>query len=145
MKALIQRVSSAEVIVDGDQIGAIDQGLVVLLGVERQDTVEVADRLLQKIVRYRVFSDSDGHMNLSVTDIAGSLLVVSQFTLAADTQKGLRPSFSSAMSPELAERLYDHFVQAAGLLVPVQQGQFGATMSVSLINEGTVTFMLSAR
>ena len=93
MKALIQRVSSAEVIVDGDQVGAIDQGLVVLLGVERQDTVEVADRLLQKIVRYRVFSDSDGHMNLSVTDIAGSLLVVSQFTLAADTQKGLRPSF----------------------------------------------------
>ena len=105
MKALIQRVSSAEVIVDGDQIGAIDQGLVVLLGVERQDTVEVADRLLQKIVRYRVFSDS----------------------------------------PELAERLYDYFVQAAGLLVPVEQGQFGATMSVSLINEGPVTFMLSAR
>jgi len=117
--------------------------LLVFLGVERDDNEAIADRLLQRVVRYRVFSDDDGHMNLNVLDIEGSLLVVSQFTLAADTQKGLRPSFSAAMSPAEAEPLYDYFVRETAQYVPVQQGKFGADMAVSLINDGPVTFLLA--
>ena len=143
MKALIQRVLQAEVRIDGAIQGSIGPGLLVFLGVERDDNEAIADRLLQRVVRYRVFSDDEQHMNLNVLDIEGSLLVVSQFTLAADTQKGLRPSFSAAMSPAEAEPLYDYFVRETAQYVPVQQGKFGADMAVSLINDGPVTFLLA--
>ncbi|AFV00057.1 D-aminoacyl-tRNA deacylase [Simiduia agarivorans] len=143
MKALIQRVSQAAVTVDGDTVGAIDQGLLVLLGVERGDDQAMADRLLDRLLRYRVFSDADGKMNLSVSDIEGGLLLVSQFTLAADTRKGLRPGFSGAAEPALAESLYNYMLdQLRTRLARVSSGCFGANMQVSLINDGPVTFLL---
>ena len=145
MKGLIQRVSRASVEVDGELVGAIERGLLLLLGVEREDTEQSIDRLLHKLTYYRIFPDSEGKMNLSVREIEGAVLVVSQFTLAADTRKGLRPGFSTAASPELAERLYDHFVEklkATG--VETATGIFGADMQVSLVNDGPVTFMLEA-
>lgn len=143
MKALIQRVSRASVAVEGDTVGAIDQGLLVLLGVERGDDQAMADRLLDRLLRYRVFSDADGKMNLSVSDIAGGILLVSQFTLAADTRKGLRPGFSGAAEPELAEALYNYMLaQLQSRLAQVACGRFGANMQVSLINDGPVTFLL---
>ncbi|MDZ7685195.1 MAG: D-aminoacyl-tRNA deacylase [Gammaproteobacteria bacterium] len=144
MLGLIQRVSEASVAVDGEVIGAIGPGLLLLLGVEREDTGANADKLLDKVLAYRVFADEEGHMNLSLTDVGGGLLVVSQFTLAASTRKGLRPSFSSAASPDLAESLYDHFVEAArSKHDPVATGRFGADMKVALVNDGPVTFLLS--
>jgi D-aminoacyl-tRNA deacylase len=143
MLALIQRVRNASVDVDGEVIGAIGQGLLVLLGIEREDTEAEARRLLQKVLAYRVFPDAEGKMNLSVQDIQGGLLVVSQFTLAADTGKGLRPSFSSAKPPAEAEVLYNYFLaQAQGLHKTVASGRFGADMQVSLVNDGPVTFLL---
>jgi D-tyrosyl-tRNA(Tyr) deacylase len=143
MLALLQRVKEAKVEVEGELVGAIGQGLLVFLGVERDDGTAEADRLLRKVLAYRVFSDADGKMNLSVQDAGGGVLVVSQFTLAADTQKGLRPSFSSAKPPAEAEQLYDYFLQQArGLHGPVASGRFGADMQVSLINDGPVTFLL---
>ncbi len=143
MLALIQRVSSAKVDIDGNTAGAIDKGLLVLLGVERDDTRENANRLLNKVLAYRVFADGEKKMNLSVTDINGGLLVVSQFTLAADTGRGLRPSFSSAKSPEQAKSLYEYFVsQAKAVYTEVATGEFAADMQVSLTNDGPVTFML---
>ncbi len=144
MKALIQRVRSASVTVDGETVGDIDRGLLVFLGVEKPDTQIIAQKLLNKILRYRIFNDPAGHMNRDIAQIGGSLLIVSQFTLAADTQKGLRPSFSSAMPPTDAEALYDFFVAEAALVRPVASGRFGADMQVSLINDGPVTFLLSA-
>ncbi len=144
MKALIQRVRSASVTVDGETVGDIDRGLLVFLGLEKPDTQIIAQKLLNKILRYRIFNDAAGHMNRDVAQIGGSLLIVSQFTLAADTQKGLRPSFSSAMPPTDAEALYDFFVAEAALVRPVASGRFGADMQVSLINDGPVTFLLSA-
>ena len=143
MKALIQRVSRASVTVAGETIGEIECGLLVFLGLERADTQAVAQRLLNKIVCYRVFNDADGHMNLDVGQVGGRLLVVSQFTLAADTQKGLRPSFSSAMPPAEAEVLYEFFVREAAALHSVETGRFGADMQIDLINDGPVTFLLS--
>jgi len=145
---LIQRVSHADVVINGTVHGAIDAGLLVFLGVQKEDTEATGSKLLSKIIKYRVFNDGLGldktpRMNLSLLDVQGSLLIVSQFTLAADTHKGLRPSFSSAAPPELAEQLYDTFVFAARELVPVQTGQFGADMKVSLTNDGPVTFLLS--
>jgi D-tyrosyl-tRNA(Tyr) deacylase len=141
---LIQRVSDASVAINGEVHGEIGPGLLLLLGVQREDTPARAEKLLSKIVNYRVFNDEKDHMNLSLIDVKGSLLIVSQFTLAADTHKGLRPSFSSAASPKLAERLYNDFVEAAQQFVPVETGQFGADMKVSLTNDGPVTFQLNS-
>lgn len=144
MKALIQRVSTASVTVAGETVGKIERGLLVFLGVEKPDTQIIAQKLLSKVLRYRVFNDATGHMNLDVAQVDGSLLIVSQFTLAADTQKGLRPSFSSAMPPSDAEVLYEFFVAEAALVLPVATGRFGADMQVRLVNDGPVTFLLSA-
>lgn len=143
MKALIQRVTQAAVHVNGSSVGAIEQGLLVLLGVERNDTEQDAHKLAHKVAGYRVFSDSDDKMNLSVQDIQGGVLVVSQFTLAADTNSGRRPSFSSAAMPDQAEPLYRSFVAALQQLgLTTATGEFGADMAVSLVNDGPVTFML---
>ena len=144
MKALIQRVSTASVTVAGETVGKIERGLLVFLGVEKPDTQIIAQKLLSKVLRYRDFNDAAGHMNLDVAQVDGSLLIVSQFTLAADTQKGLRPSFSSAMPPSDAEVLYEFFVAEAALALPVATGRFGADMQVRLVNDGPVTFLLSA-
>ncbi|MGD8175794.1 D-aminoacyl-tRNA deacylase [Marinimicrobium sp. ARAG 43.8] len=145
MKGLIQRVRHASVDVDNQRVGQIDQGLLLLLGVERNDTHAQADALLKKVLGYRVFADEAGKMNLNVQQAGGGLLVVSQFTLAADTRKGLRPGFSEAGSPEWAETLYDYFVERARALHdPVATGIFAADMQVSLQNDGPVTFLLQA-
>ncbi len=145
MLGLIQRVRHASVAVDDRTVGEIGPGLLVLLGVEKEDDEGKADALLKKVLAYRVFADAEGKMNLNVQQAGGGLLVVSQFTLAADTRKGLRPSFSRAGSPALAESLYDYFVRRAGELhEPVAAGVFAADMQVSLQNDGPVTFMLSA-
>ncbi|MDR5899289.1 D-aminoacyl-tRNA deacylase [Halomonas vilamensis] len=143
MKALIQRVSRASVEVETKTVGAIDHGLLALVGVEKDDSEVSADKLLHKLVHYRVFSDADGKMNLNVQQARGGVLLVSQFTLAADTSKGLRPSFSSAAPPEEGERLFNYLVaQARQHDIPVATGEFGANMQVSLINDGPVTFLL---
>lgn len=143
MKGLLQRVSGARVEVAGEIVGAIDQGLLVLLAVEPGDTQAHADKLLKKLLNYRVFSDPQGKMNLSLADTGGGLLLVSQFTLAADTQSGLRPSFSTAAPPALAEVLFDYVVaQAQRLHGQVATGRFGADMQVHLVNDGPVTFLL---
>ncbi len=144
MLGLIQRVTEASVVINGQVHGEIGLGLLLLLGVQKEDTQESAEKLLSKIVNYRVFNDEKGHMNLSLIDVKGSLLIVSQFTLAADTHKGLRPSFSAAAPPKLAERLYNGFIEAARQFVPVETGQFGADMKVSLTNDGPVTFQLDS-
>ncbi|MGL5048320.1 MAG: D-aminoacyl-tRNA deacylase [Shewanella sp.] len=143
MIALIQRVSRASVVVDNQTIGEIDKGLLVLLGVEQEDTREKMEKLATKVMNYRVFSDENGKMNLNLEQVGGSLLVVSQFTLAADTGRGLRPSFSGAGTPDQALGLYEAFVafcRAKG--VTTETGQFGADMQVSLVNDGPVTFNL---
>ncbi|MCL1042637.1 MULTISPECIES: D-aminoacyl-tRNA deacylase [Shewanella] len=143
MIALIQRVKQASVDVDGHTIGAIDKGLLVLLGVEREDDLVKMEKLANKVMSYRVFSDEAGKMNLNLKQVQGSLLVVSQFTLAADTGRGLRPSFSGAGTPEQARQLYQAFVDyCAAQGVPVQTGEFAADMQVSLVNDGPVTFNL---
>lgn len=142
MKALIQRVKHAKVEVAGEITGSIDQGILVLLGVEKEDTPDIADKLLKKILAYRIFSDEDGKMNLNVQQVAGQLLVVSQFTLVADTQKGTRPGFSKGASPQLGEELYDYFVKQSRQCIDTQTGRFGTDMQVSLQNDGPVTFML---
>ncbi|MFI8338400.1 D-aminoacyl-tRNA deacylase [Pseudomonas taetrolens] len=143
MKGLLQRVTGARVEVAGEVVGAIDQGLLVLVAVEPGDTQANAARLLNKLLNYRVFSDADGKMNRSLADIGGGLLLVSQFTLAADTQNGLRPSFSTAAPPALAQALFDHLLTEARRLHPrVESGRFGADMQVHLVNDGPVTFML---
>ena len=145
MLGLIQRVSSASVVIDYETVGEIDQGILLLLGVQKHDTMGSADKLLRKVLNYRMFSDPEGKMNLSLSDINGGLLIVSQFTLAADTKKGLRPSFSSAAPPEQAENLYNHFVShATQQHLKVQNGRFGADMQVCLVNDGPVTFMLES-
>ena len=143
MKALLQRVAHASVAVDGDVFGRIDKGLLVLLGVEKGDDEAKADKLLEKIFKYRVFSDVDDKMNLSLRDINGGLLLVSQFTLAADTKKGLRPSFSSAAPPVDGERLYEYMLEKAKQQWgDTASGKFGADMKVELLNDGPVTFLL---
>jgi D-tyrosyl-tRNA(Tyr) deacylase len=143
MIGLLQRVSEASVTVDGDVTGAIGRGLMVLVCAEKGDTEREADALLAKLLTYRVFSDDAGKMNRSVTDVAGGLLLVPQFTLAADTRSGTRPSFSPAAAPEDGRRLFDHVVRQArerhGI---VETGRFGADMKVALINDGPVTFWL---
>lgn len=145
MKALLQRVSAARVDVAGETVGAIDRGLLVLVGVEPQDTEASADKLLHKLLNYRVFSDAEGKMNLSLGAVEGGLLLVSQFTLAADTRSGLRPSFSSAAPPAQGERLFDYLVaRARAQHAQVATGRFGADMQVYLVNDGPVTFLLES-
>ena len=146
MRALIQRVSSARVEVEGRVSGSIGAGLLVLLGVRKQDTAEDADALLDKLLGLRVFEDAEGKMNLSVMNTGGALLVVSQFTLYGDTRKGRRPSFDLAAPPEQANRLYEYFVaKARERGVETQTGVFRAMMSVSLTNEGPVTFLIETK
>lgn len=145
MKALIQRVIKASVEVDRTIVGAIDQGLLVLIGVERDDDEARADKLLHKLLHYRIFSDSEGKMNLDLRQVEGGLLLVSQFTLAANTGKGLRPSFSSAAPPAEGERLFTYLLERAADAWPyTASGKFGADMQVSLINDGPVTFLLES-
>jgi D-tyrosyl-tRNA(Tyr) deacylase len=163
MRALLQRVSSASVRVDEKMVGEIDRGLLIYLGVQRGDTAATGDKLFDKIVNYRMFSDASGKMNLSVNDVNGGLLIVSQFTLAAETGKGRRPGFSSAAEPDLAKKLYDYCIAQAQRLTAVTSdrpishassqmlkarvaaGVFGADMQVSLTNDGPVTFMLEVK
>jgi D-tyrosyl-tRNA(Tyr) deacylase len=143
MKGLLQRVRGARVDVEGATVGAIDQGLLVLVGIEPQDTRASADKLLHKLLNYRVFSDADGKMNRSLSDVGGGLLLVSQFTLAADTRSGMRPSFSKAAPPALGAELFDYLLEKAKTSHrTVASGQFGADMPVHLINDGPVTFLL---
>ena len=140
MKAVLQRVSEARVEVEGEVIGAIGPGLLVLLCAERGDSDAVADKLLAKLLKLRIFSDEAGKMNRSVQDVGGGLLLVSQFTLAADCSSGTRPSFTQAAAPDEGRRLYDYFVARAQALHPiVQTGRFAADMKVSLVNDGPVT------
>ncbi|WP_448253906.1 D-aminoacyl-tRNA deacylase [Ottowia oryzae] len=140
MQALIQRVTHASVSVGNETIGAIGPGLLVLLCAERGDTDAVADRLLAKLLKLRIFSDEAGKMNRSVQDVAGGLLIVSQFTLAADCSGGNRPSFTGAAAPDEGRRLYEHFVAQARSAHPVvQTGRFAADMQVALVNDGPVT------
>jgi D-tyrosyl-tRNA(Tyr) deacylase len=146
MKALIQRVSQAKVEVSGITVGQIEAGLLVLLGVEAGDSEADLRKLAEKVCRYRVFSDNNGKMNLNVQQAGGALLVVSQFTLAADTKSGLRPSFTPAAAPVVAEQYYQAFcAYCRELGLKVETGQFAADMQVSLINDGPVTFMLESR
>lgn len=143
MISLLQRVSEASVTVDNQEVGRIGRGLLILLCAEKNDTEKEADTLLNRLLGYRVFSDENDKMNLSVTAIGGELLIVPQFTLAADTKSGTRPSFSPAAAPDLGKKLFDYFVaQAKGKLPGIQTGQFGADMKVSLTNDGPVTFWL---
>ncbi|MDI9246687.1 D-aminoacyl-tRNA deacylase [Marinobacter sp. CHS3-4] len=148
MKGLIQRVSKASVTVDGDVVGQIEQGLLLLLGVEKSDDETLARKLCRRVSRYRVFPDDLGRMNLSLMDCGGSLLVVPQFTLVADTRSGNRPGFSEAGAPEHARHLFEVFSDEAASTLGegrVATGRFGADMKVSLVNEGPVTFALEAR
>jgi D-tyrosyl-tRNA(Tyr) deacylase len=140
VRALVQRVSEASVTVDGEEIARIGRGLLVLVGVRNADGVEEADRLAGKLERLRVFEDDEGRMNLSVRDVDGEVLVVSQFTLYGDARKGNRPSFVEAAPPEVAEPLYERVRQALG----AQGGRFGARMEVALVNDGPVTLLLEA-
>jgi D-aminoacyl-tRNA deacylase len=143
MIGLIQRVSEASVKVEGSIVGQIGRGLLVLVGIEKQDDSACAQRLLERILTYRVFPDEQGKMNLSLADIGGELLLVPQFTLAADTHKGTRPSFSSAAAPEKGVGLFAYFVKTARERHgKVETGVFGADMEVSLVNDGPVTFWL---
>jgi D-tyrosyl-tRNA(Tyr) deacylase len=140
---LLQRVARADVRIESECVGAIERGLLVLIGVEQGDSDHQADRLLERLLGYRVFADAAGKMNLSVQDVAGGILLVPQFTLAADTNKGTRPSFSSAASPEDGRRLFEYMVQRARAShSTVASGQFGADMQVTLTNDGPVTFWL---
>lgn len=146
MIGLLQRVARARVSVDGRPVGAIDGGLLVLVGVERGDTEAQADRLVERLLGYRVFSDPDGRMNDSLTDVAGGLLLVPQFTLAADTAKGMRPSFTPAAAPADGRRLFDYLLGVARRrYARVEAGRFGADMQVELVNDGPVTFWLQVR
>ena len=146
MLALLQRVKEARVEIDGHTVGQIDAGLLVLVCAERGDTEAQAQRLLAKILKLRIFSDDAGKMNRSVQDVGGGLLIVSQFTLAADTSGGNRPSFGNAAPPDDGRRLYDYFVEQARTAHPVvQTGQFAADMQVHLVNDGPVTIPLSVR
>jgi D-tyrosyl-tRNA(Tyr) deacylase len=146
MIALLQRVTQASVAVDGAIIGSIAAGLLALVCAERDDTGKQADALLAKLLGYRVFSDKAGKMNHSITDVAGGLLLVPQFTLAADTQSGARPSFTPAASPEKGRQLFDYFVARARIKHQlVETGRFGAHMQVSLTNDGPVTFWLQVK
>ena len=144
MKLLLQRVSQASVSVEGEEIARIGRGILALVGIEREDTEAQVSKLTERMLNYRLFADADGKTNLSVRDIGGGVLLVSQFTLAADTRRGLRPGFSLAAAPALAERLYERMLAqlSAETVVQIASGRFAADMQVSLINDGPVTFLL---
>ena len=143
MIGLLQRVTKASVSVEGETVAQISVGLLVLVGVERNDGEVQADRLLERLLGYRVFEDAEGRMNLALRDVQGGLLLVPQFTLAADTRKGMRPSFSPAAAPQEGQRLFEYLTaRARGLHEPVETGVFGANMQVALVNDGPVTFWL---
>ena len=143
MIGLLQRVSRAGVETGGECISAIEHGLLVLVGVQQGDSESGADRLLERLLGYRVFPDADGRMNLALREAGGGLLLVPQFTLAADTRSGMRPGFSTAASPDDGQRLFDYLVEQAQMRhAPVESGRFGADMQVSLVNDGPVTFWL---
>ncbi len=145
MIGLIQRVTSAEVRVDGRVVGTIARGVLALVAVRRDDTEACAERLLERLLAYRIFSDGEGRMNLSLREVEGGLLLVPQFTLAADTRKGTRAGFSSAAEPEVARRLFGYLLERARAAYPhVSAGEFGAHMQVALVNDGPVTFWLEA-
>ena len=146
MRAVVQRVTRASVTIDGEIVGEIGNGLVVLLGIARDDTKDDAGYLAPKIVALRIFDDAEGRMNLSIKDIDGGLLIVSQFTLYGDVRRGLRPSWSDAAAPEIAEPLYDYFVESSRkLLGRVETGSFRKMMLVELVNDGPVTILLDSR
>lgn len=144
MKLLLQRVSQASVSVDGEEVGRIGRGILALVGIERDDTEAQVSKLTERMLNYRLFADADGKTNLSVRDISGGVLLISQFTLAADTRRGLRPGFSLAATPALAERLYEKMLTQlyCETAVQISSGRFAADMQVSLINDGPVTFLL---
>ena len=143
MKALLQRVSSSKVEVEGKVVGQISKGLLVFIGIEKQDDMMSSDKMVKKILSYRVFPDSDEKMNLSIRDINGELLIVSQFTLAADTKNGTRAGFSTSMLPTEAEKLYNYFLEKTQSMGTItESGIFGADMQVSIVNDGPVTFLL---
>ena len=145
MRAVIQRVSRAQVSVDGTVLGKIDRGFLILLGVSGEDSREIAERMADKICRLRIFEDADGKTNCSLADVGGALLVISQFTLYADCRKGNRPSFIKAGAPEMAEALYEHFMERCRTHVAqVEKGRFGADMKVELLNDGPFTLMLDS-
>ncbi len=145
MKFVIQRVSEAEVKVDGETVGKIGRGLLVLCGIEQTDTESIADKMVNKLAGLRIFQDAEGKTNLSLSDVGGSLLIISQFTLCADCSHGNRPSFFNAGRPDMAEPLYRYILGRASLRVPdVQHGVFGASMKVSLVNEGPFTILLDS-
>jgi D-tyrosyl-tRNA(Tyr) deacylase len=146
MRAVAQRVTRASVTIDGEIAGEIKHGLVVLLGIARDDTTDDADYLVPKIIALRIFDDADGRMNVSLKDSDGGLLIVSQFTLYGDVRRGLRPSWSDAAAPEIAEPLYDYFVESSRkLLGRVETGSFRKMMQVELVNDGPVTILLDSR
>jgi D-aminoacyl-tRNA deacylase len=146
MRAVVQRVTRASVTIDGEVVGEIKNGLVVLLGIARDDTKDDVDYLAPKIAALRIFDDSEGRMNVSVKDLNGGLLIVSQFTLYGDVSRGLRPSWSDAAAPEIAEPLYDYFVESSRkLLGRVETGSFRKMMQVELVNDGPVTILLDSR
>ncbi|MBO6108588.1 MAG: D-tyrosyl-tRNA(Tyr) deacylase [Eubacterium sp.] len=145
MRFVIQVVSHAKVEVDGNTTGEIDKGFLVLIGIGHDDTVEIADRMIDKLIKLRIFSDENGKTNLSLADVSGSLLLVSQFTLYADCRKGNRPSFTSAGAPDMSGRLYDYICDRCSERVSVvERGIFGADMKVSLVNEGPFTVILDS-
>ena len=146
MRFVIQRVSHASVTVEEQTIGTIGKGFLVLIGIEQEDTREIADKMLKKMMNLRIFEDENGKTNLSLKDVDGSLLLVSQFTLYADCKKGNRPSFTRAGAPALAKELYEYIIQAAKEWdLPVEQGEFGADMKVELLNDGPFTILLDSQ
>ena len=145
MRAVLQRVTRASVTVDGEVWGKIGKGFMILLGVENSDTEEITDKMADKICKLRIFEDENGKTNLSLADVGGELLVISQFTLYADCKKGNRPSFVKAGTPDMAEHLYEHFMERCRNYVDVvEKGQFGADMKVELLNDGPFTLMLES-
>ncbi|MGN0335035.1 MAG: D-aminoacyl-tRNA deacylase [Lachnospiraceae bacterium] len=146
MKFVVQRVKEASVTVDGTVIGKIDKGFLVLIGVSTEDTREIADKLVKKLVGLRIFEDSEGKTNLSLADVGGQLLLISQFTLYANCKKGNRPSFIEAGRPEMANELYEYIIEECRKTVPiVEKGEFGADMKVALLNDGPFTIILDSR
>ena len=145
MRAVLQRVKQASVSVDGERVGSINKGILILLCVEEGDTAQDMDYMERKIPTLRIFPDEEQHMNLSVTDVEGEILLISQFTLAGDARRGTRPSYSDAARPETAQGMYDEMAVRLSRYVPVKKGVFGADMQVSLVNDGPVTLLLDSR